>query len=694
MNLSKKDNNIFFWSFIIITILVGLYFRLKGLGKWPLAVDEYYIVKSSKNILKYGLPQWDAGGHYMRGLPQQYLTAFLLILGLKAEFASRIIPLLSNLLAIPGLYLLGKKISGKTLAAALVFIFTFSVWEVEFARFARMYTMFQTIFIWYLYFLYKNIIESDDKALKWLWMLSLTSIFVYEASIFLVILNFLPIIWDKSKNTFNPFSIEVYQGKVLKILICIGTLLIAYGFLTFDFRTLYQENSLPPDLVDYFKAIKSGGLLRKPVLVLQTLPSSPIWLLLFIIPLAINIFILYPIIKSETKLLTKIAMLILLLLSTLNLLGLIFISFLIFILIGWIEPKDFKIVGSRQLTIGNNRLAMGKWKILPSKLFRNFMLAATINFIFWIAFAIKTTAWYQFFPAQNISGSGAVIKTIVKESINYPYLYETYVLFRDTIPVITMISLLLLGILLLYIFINYYTINLIRYRFLFLLLLFLILVQNILKLTYFETRYFFFLYPLILLLALFSLERINNFIIKRDYLSKFAFGLSVIVFLMLSEDFNINHLKNIDSKEINFRMNFSLPLTEHYYPRWDVKTPAEVINKNAGLNDIVIINEQINDYYLNKLNYIYRDYHGADFPGESVDIGRMERWTGAKLIYDDKKLIDLLKKDDRIKWLLLNTIWSTRFLKADSFFVQFNKYAVYANDDSSAIVYKIPPNPL
>ncbi|HAB54058.1 MAG TPA: hypothetical protein DCE80_18075, partial [Ignavibacteriales bacterium] len=59
----KGKQEFFLYLVLFISIVVGIIIRLQGLGKWPLAVDEYYIVKSSENILKYGLPQWDAGGY-------------------------------------------------------------------------------------------------------------------------------------------------------------------------------------------------------------------------------------------------------------------------------------------------------------------------------------------------------------------------------------------------------------------------------------------------------------------------------------------------------------------------------------------------------------------------------------------------------------------------------------------------------
>jgi hypothetical protein len=164
--------------------------------------------------------------------------------------------------------------------------------------------------------------------------------------------------------------------------------------------------------------------------------------------------------------------------------------------------------------------------------------------------------------------------------------------------------------------------------------------------------------------------------------------------LFISEDFDSQHLFNIDSREVNFREHYSKKLEDHYYPRWDIRTPDEFVNKRLKKGEIVIISEQLNEFYLNKVDYIYLDYtDNVNFRGISILNGKRERWTGANLIYTSSDLIDLLLKKDSPKWLILNTVWGVRFLKADSFFVKFKNYEVFRNTDTTTIVYKIPPSP-
>ena len=116
---------------------------------------------------------------------------------------------------------------------------------------------------------------------------------------------------------------------------------------------------------------------------------------------------------------------------------------------------------------------------------------------------------------------------------------------------------------------------------------------------------------------------------------------SIIIILFVSEDFNLNHLFNIDTKRVNYRINYTYTQKDYYYPRWDTRTPAERINNDASPQDIIITNEQVNDFYLKRLDYVYKDYRGKII-GVSADHGKKEIWTNANLLYDDQQLIYLL----------------------------------------------------
>ena len=71
----KNNSELLYWTIISFSVIIGIYIRFNGLGKWPLALDEYYIIQSVENILKHGLPQFANGGYYVRGILMQYMIA-------------------------------------------------------------------------------------------------------------------------------------------------------------------------------------------------------------------------------------------------------------------------------------------------------------------------------------------------------------------------------------------------------------------------------------------------------------------------------------------------------------------------------------------------------------------------------------------------------------------------------------------
>ena len=459
MNLkSKKYNNIFFWSFLLIVILAGLYFRLKGLGKWPLAEDEYYLVKSVENILKSGLPRWESGGYYVRGLFNQYLTACLFLTGLKPEFASRIIPVVFNLITLLPLFVLSKKVSTKSLGILVIILFCFSVWEIEIARFARMYSAFQMIFTFYMLSLYKTLVENDVASRKWMYILSSFSVIVFEGGIFLTILNFVEIFWN---------------GRIkLKSLIISALIFIAaYSFLTYNFRFLGAIYPFPTDVQLPFN--QKSEMFKLPSLLLIPLLKSQFWTAVFALLSLYTLYVIYKIFKSaKIHSYMKVSLVVLLVLSIFNLFGLILISIILSLLSNKYSSNDLK-----------------------NKVFRISITPVVLNLFFWIIFCFSTNSLEHFSGEFN---SGSLIKETFVVLFRYPDLWWWLKIFLETIPYFTVTAFLLL-------FVNYFIIVFNKHsdqsniKFIYFILIIVITIITALSVNI-ETRYTFFIFPLILLL--------------------------------------------------------------------------------------------------------------------------------------------------------------------------------------------------
>ena len=657
----NNKSEIILFAILCLCIILGFYFRIKGLSYGGFSSsDEYYMAKSIHHILKFGVPKFPLGGYYERGLIYQYLSAFLLIIGVKEVFALRIIPLIFNMLAIPAIFFIGKKIGGKLIAYSVLVLFCFSVWEIEYARLARYYAPFQTMFIWYIYFLYKRIIENNHKSFKWMLILSFTCVFMYEGSIFMVLLNFVPFIILKEKVNIKNLSYTII------------IFLSAFMFLKIDFRNMGVTNYLPPDII--FPAGKGLSLpIDVPDLFITTFTS--IWFVLFIAPLSIFIFYCSFIIRNRVNIRREMSIILIILafLSLFNLFGIILITILIMFLVNWIKFEDLK-KKSFYLLIG----------------------IVSFNFIFYLIYGLISKSWLIFFPEE----SHISINKIFWVFFNYPNFYQKIFLpWLYGMPLLTILSFIFIGASLLIVFYRSWKRMgegksvLTGGEFLLAVLIFLVSLVAALKMPYNSTRYTFFIYPLVLLLILYSTMQICNFLFRdRKYILLFYYLLAA-GFVLLSADYSIYHLINIDSKEVHFRTIYNHKRATIYFYRNDYVTPAEVINENMNDSDLVVTTQAPIEYYLKRLDYYYRNYKDAEFTGRSRLDGKKEIWTNANLIYTKKDFLNFLQSSKRTIWL--SNFSSERFGESPlevELNKKYSKYLYFVNLDSSINVYKIPPS--
>ncbi|MGB7737817.1 MAG: glycosyltransferase family 39 protein, partial [Steroidobacteraceae bacterium] len=215
-------------------LLFGLWARFKGLGTWPLIADEYYIARSVQNILKVGLPEYACGGYYTRGLIFQYVVALLQAGGMSAELSGRLIAAVSSLVALPAVYLLGVRVHGRTVGLIAVAVLAVSTWEVDIARFGRMYAPFQAVFAWYLVYFIRYTVDREARALWPMLILSIAGFFTWEGGIFLLAANLLPPFIRSPAGAFAARDVRFLAFAAILVA-------LAYFFMQIPFRTLGTE---------------------------------------------------------------------------------------------------------------------------------------------------------------------------------------------------------------------------------------------------------------------------------------------------------------------------------------------------------------------------------------------------------------------------------------------------------------------
>lgn len=599
---------------------IGLWARFNELGAWCLAVDEFYIAKAVEQIQKNGFPVYPDGGIYARALLFQYIeTASASIFGLN-EYALRLPPILFNLASIPPLYLLAKKRIGVSGGLLLVAFFGVSVWEIEFARFARMYSMFQCAFLWFLYCYHEGFILERNRAIFWSYAIAAMSIFIHAASIFMALLLFLPLFFRKT-SIVKQRQFGMWAGLIL--LLNVANQKWSLFAMEASQINPYPKGFIPPQS-------NSGVLLSPDFSLWQSIfLQGGLWELGYCIFALIGLGIAYKVLVfHHWEWRQKAIGLLLLVCSLLQVYGIVFFLLLVGYLTQMITLKQ----------------------IINDSLTKRMGLFVMALFGFWLAFGVLTTSWHGLVPIQEFS-----LHKLFAILLHYPRFGEKFVFpWFDVMPYFFMVA-CFFGLIVLWS--TRKSEKFLQHSFLLLVLVSCLVVLGLINAGS-QTRYSFFLYPIILLLWFEGALALKLWIVSvcpnarmvgvHELASVFIpFGL-----LLVSEDFSFYRLMNISKAEVNFRMNSRRNVANHYYQRHDFKAPAEYINERWKPSDIIIINKAFPAaFYLIPDSYVYYDQTSPKFINYATRSGTKERW-GFPLVHNKETVQVAVQSMPGAVWIL------------------------------------------
>lgn len=594
-----------------LAVLVGAYSRLRGLGTWPWATDGYLIGQSVDNILRYGIPAFDCGGYYMRGLTLQYLIVPLHWLGIHAELAARLIPAACSFAVLAAVYRLGKRLSGVTVACVSVALLSLSLWEIEFARFARMYVPFQAIFLWYLLALHRVVVDCDGKAYKWLWAASVVGVFTWAGGLFLLVVNFLPSL------------IERAPGRIRHVAVSGGLLAAGYVYSAWNFRFMGSVPPLPSDVpID----LSGGEHIMLPRLLVSTLWDYPVWMAGAVLLAAVCLVAVVVLSRSvDVSIRERVAWVALVSLSFFNLFGCVAIGVVLALLLEWIEPRR---VSRRSMLIA--------------------LVAAGTSFVFWLAYAALTHGWHQMFPGF---GPGGGLSKLAVVLIKYPDVFDS-VLFPwlAAVPKLTIALFSLTALAGVWALFSRDRKRVAGLKLMLAVCVLMVVLSALVETKYIRTRYTFFLLPVFYLMAVTAVYTLIIRPIRNRPARGVVLGVSLLALVGLTEDFGWAHMVHVDRMKWNYRLPYDEARSGHYYPRQDFRTPAKYVNEHAQPEDVIITTKPPVVDYLDRTDYVYWNYSWGEFAGISCDRGRRERWSGRRLIYRQS---DLFKVVDNA----LGTVW-------------------------------------
>jgi Dolichyl-phosphate-mannose-protein mannosyltransferase len=595
---------------LVAAVFAGLYGRFKGLGTWPLAVDEYYIARSVENILRLGLPEYDCGGFYIRGVVFQYMAAALQLGGLSPELAPRLIAAVSSLLVLPAAFLLGRRLHGTTVGLLAVIVLSLSIWEIEMARFGRMYAPFQAVFAWYLLYFIRHTVDGDRRALLPMFGLSVLGVLVWEGGVFLALTNLLP-----------PF-LRRTDGRLSRadwsyLVIAFTVMVPLYLYATNDLRFAGEEAALPESFQNADR--KTFDPRALPPL-WSTLPANSLWLSLAVVPAFAAIPAIRWLLRFRQHYVTALGLLTALLAVAFHQLG---AAAAILLLLMLTRLLDWRELFSR--------------RVLP------FWLASITFTVFWIGYGV--------FGPERLKGLGDQLPA-------WAWLAYHFVRFPDFVmevvrPLSNAVPMLGLGLLALIAIACIQTIlesppRLSPGRVLLVILLFLLLAVSATGKPRTETRYVFFLYPLAILIGSAVIQQVAERIFSDAKRASVAGSLAALLAFASSEDFRPMHLANVDSAAVNFRLGMDTGASSHYQPRADIRAAATWLQNNVGGADALVINGFPSvDFYFGAFDYAYIERTHQRYKAYACERGARDRWGNLPLLADEREISAHLRLNQR-----------------------------------------------
>ncbi|MEO8464120.1 MAG: glycosyltransferase family 39 protein [Gammaproteobacteria bacterium] len=587
-----------------IAVIIGVIARFKGLGKWPFEVDEYYFGRSVENVLRFGTPAYECGGYYVRGILMQYLAAGLRLAGFAPELAPRAIAAVSSLIALPAVFLLGRRVHGRTVGVLAVALLALSVWEIEIARFGRMYAPFQAVFVWYLVFFVRYTIDRETKALWGMAILSIVGALVWEGGALMAVANLLPPFINHTRGRLTARQ-WAYLGAMALLVPPL------YWLTTNDLRYVGDVPPWPPGYLDILAQRSEAP--DGPYALWTTLTSQPLWMVLGLPLLACALWALKWIFGFRERWLAAAGLLAALAAAL---------------------AHQFLVVGAVLVLLLLTRLV--QWRELFARAALPFLATIAVAAIFWTAFGLTTNSWQGDEPLSGMSR----LVSLGYEFFGLPDIAEVIAQpWARAAPFLGLGLMLLLGFAAGRVILAKGAGVSIEAALLVLVAVMLLLV-GLSDPPRAETRYIFFLYPLVVVLAISAVFRIAELVAQRPSTAVALGIVATVSAFALSEDFQPAHLRNIDSADVTFRRNMPPGVRNHYVGRGDIREVANWLAANTKPTDLVISGQGIAslDFYYPRLDFVFVDPSDARLGGWSCQRGTVDRWSNRPLVYSVPEL--------------------------------------------------------
>jgi hypothetical protein len=636
--LSERTLRVFFLVAAVAAITLGVYARLDAFGSRQLAVDEYYFITSVRAILQRLLPELPGGGYYVRGLLVQYITAGCILVFGDNGVAYRLPSVIFSMGTVALMYWYSHNRLGKVLSATLCALLMVSSWEVEFARFARMYSALQ--FVTVAFFVALDV--RRENAAGWRQylphLLVVCAVLTHELGVLLVPFLFAPVMGAIYKrDRLQLRALACYA--LLAVAVAVGCL----AWQTASLRTAGVVDPFPRDFVPF-----GVPTLRTSTFPFWSVGSDP----------AVSLRAFLTVLGTAA-------------------------SVLLAIRIRWPQVKMCHVVAACLViaALGHNFvlvIAFGGILVFrygaPSRdcglIVNSAVLVAFLASGSWLFWAATSPTWQDALGPEVGSLLGAIRVTFFGWPDFWTPLMRPWI---QELPLLAVVGVGALGFQLVH---NAKAKADGMAAHPAVVLIVIACAMGMLNSPYATTRYHFFVYPFILCTMILTVKELVEAGARRAR-ERFrlrvepAVALICVAGFALSRDFDIHHLVTAGSEEVSLRTGVFEPYAPTWYSRWDFASAASYVDRNirsTEREEVVVVGLGVVQHYLNTDCALYLDRTDPRFTLVSRVSGTVDLWSGERLLSTTRELQDFTSAADRV-WIVravgdslveVDRVWGTR----------------------------------
>lgn len=184
---------------------IGTLLRLIDLGELSFRWDEDLSSLAAKAIAMHGIPELPSGMIYPRSLPFLYVLAGSGMLFGFDEWSLRLPAVLFGVASIALAFAFGKSLFDTKVGLVMAALVTFSAWDIEFSRYARMYAPFAFFYVLTLLAIWRYLVAGCSRAGAALAIvLALAALSLHELAYSLALAFLLPIVIDGRRTLAQP----------------------------------------------------------------------------------------------------------------------------------------------------------------------------------------------------------------------------------------------------------------------------------------------------------------------------------------------------------------------------------------------------------------------------------------------------------------------------------------------------------